>query len=96
MASTRNILLRLPEDLAAELEQAEFTEHRTATEICRQALAIRLRVVGSSNLDKLLEKAGYQEQRRPGRPARAAAAAANGHDPVPAGASQTADWVMEP
>lgn len=80
---TKAILLRVPLDLAAELSQAEYNERRTATEILLQALAIRLRALQPGSLDKVLERIGYQEQRRPGRPRQASAAPPNGQRPDP-------------
>jgi hypothetical protein len=80
--NTKDVLLRIPLDLAAELEQAQFNERRTATRILLEGLAIRLRALQPENLDKVLEKIGYQEQRPPGRPPGSAVAAANGSAPA--------------
>jgi hypothetical protein len=96
VAKTKNVLLRLPLDIAAELEQAEYDEHRTATEILLQAAVIRLRLVTPTSLGKLLEKAGYQERRAAGRPRQAVPAEANGHDPEASADAVSAPWSLEP
>ena len=88
----KQILVRLDDEQAEELRRAVFSQGPNATEIVRQALAIRLRLVTAANLGKLLERAHYQEGPAPGRPP----AAANGH-PQPASAAPAAgDWELEP
>jgi hypothetical protein len=94
----KQILIRLDDAMANELRQAVFDERRTATEICRQALAIRLHALRPDTLEKVLAKIGYQEQRPPGRH-RKAAVEANGQAPEdmdqPAVSVTGSDWNLD-
>jgi hypothetical protein len=69
--ATKNLLLRLPPELAAELEAACGDEDLSATELVTQGLVIRLRMKDKSKLPALLDAYGYQPRRKPGRPRKA-------------------------
>lgn len=92
----KQVLVRLDESMAEELRRAVFHEDLTATEIIRQALAIRLRALPPDTLSKVLEKIGYQEGRPPGRPPAEARAAANGSTPLANANTSADDWSLEP
>ena len=95
VSEKKSVLLRIPPDLAAELELAQYNEHRTATEILLQGLAIRLRALQPDSLDKVLKKISYQEQRQPGRPPREAAAANGSAAPAAPDEPAGTDWDLD-
>jgi hypothetical protein len=65
---TKQILVRFPDDIAAELEQVAFLQDLSQTEVIIQGAVIRMRMPGQSKLPALLERLGYQQRRPPGRP----------------------------
>lgn len=86
MTKTHDFLLRIPEDLWAELQEAKWTNRMDYTEILLQGLFIRLRAVAPDKVPGLLKRLDYQRELHPGLP-RKASAESNGQGPpaAPAG-----------
>lgn len=80
-ATSKNVLLRLLPELAAEMEAACASEGLTASEMLTQGLVIRLRMKDKSRLPELLAGYGYQPRRQPGRP-RKSVPSMNGTSPA--------------